>query len=89
MTRSLNCFSSLSVFHSFFAFLASIFFFLLRAFSRLHFGGKCFWESFQGLKIRYVGRLWNKIFMGIFGLKVHVFFPFFSGLRDQCSVLWS
>ena len=29
-----------------------------------------------------VGRLWNKIFMGIFGLKIHVFFSFFSGLLD-------
>ena len=30
-----------------------------------------------------VGRLWNKIFMEIFGLKVLVFFfSFFSGLLD-------
>ena len=51
----------------FFAFLASFFFFFLpRAFSRLHFGGKCFWESFQGLRIRQVSRFWNKIYMFFF-----------------------
>ena len=36
-----------------------------------------------------VGRLWNKIFMGIFGLKVLVFFfPFsLAFLTESCSVV--
>ena len=65
---SLHFFFSLSLLPFFFSlFLPHFFFFFLpRAFSRLHFGGKCFWESFQGLRIRQVSRFWNKIYMFFF-----------------------
>ena len=68
---------------SFFAFLASFFFFCL-AFSRLHFGGKAFRKAFRisGLDERKGRWVVEQDFHGNFQLNVKRFFAFFSGVLD-------
>ena len=69
---------------SFFAFLASFFFFCW-AFSRLHFGGKVFREGFRILGLDKRKGRWAvaQDFHGNFQVNVTRFFSFFSGVLDR------
>ena len=79
----LDFYFSLSLLPSFFAFLASFFFFCW-AFSRLYFGGKVFRKAFRILGLGERKGRWvvEQDFHGNFQVSVTWFFAFFSGVLD-------
>ena len=78
---SLDFFFSLSLLPSFFAFLASYFFFCW-VLSKLHYGGKFFWKAFRILGLDETRGSRGTRFSWKFSGQCYTCFAFFSGVLD-------